>query len=136
MIIPQERVPVRGQGIGNIGRQIYRYIKNIITCLSLSSHHEFFLSARYVEFKCISRVLTWRAGDKDNLLVVPCSRSDVFTTSAVSLVEKRLLMKFLEFCHEFDRHPEQVEGKPILFELHRLSNKCKDETLRHLWQPY
>lgn len=65
--------------------------------------------ARYVEFKCISRVLTWREGDRDNLLVVPCSRSDVFTTSAVSLVEKRLLMKFLEFCHEFDQHLEQVE---------------------------
>lgn len=69
------------------------------------------LLARYVEFKCISRVLTWRGGDEDNLLVVPCSRSDVFTTSAVTLVEKRLLMKFLEFCHEFDHHPEQVEGK-------------------------
>lgn len=65
--------------------------------------------ARYVEFKCISRVLTWRGGDDGSLLVVPCSRSDVFTTSAVSLVEKRLLMKFLEFCHQYDRHPEQLE---------------------------
>lgn len=65
--------------------------------------------ARYVEFKCISRVLTWLGGDEGNLLVVPCSRSDVFTTSAVTLVEKRLLMKFLEFCHQYDRHPEQLE---------------------------
>nr|XP_045584884.1 rab proteins geranylgeranyltransferase component A 1-like isoform X1 [Procambarus clarkii] len=67
--------------------------------------------ARYAEFKCITRVLTWVAteGDKGNLLVVPCSRSDVFTTDTVTLVEKRLLMKFLEFCHSYDEHPEQLE---------------------------
>ncbi|XP_042231029.1 rab proteins geranylgeranyltransferase component A-like [Homarus americanus] len=67
--------------------------------------------ARYAEFKCITRVLTWlvNGGDEGSLLVVPCSRSDVFTTSSVSLVEKRLLMKFLEFCHSYDQQPEQLE---------------------------
>ncbi|XP_071544535.1 rab proteins geranylgeranyltransferase component A 2-like isoform X1 [Panulirus ornatus] len=67
--------------------------------------------ARYAEFKCITRVLTWRPSNKKEgeLLVVPCSRSDVFTTSSVSLVEKRLLMKFLEFCHSYDDNPEQLQ---------------------------
>ncbi|KAG7163905.1 Rab proteins geranylgeranyltransferase component A-like [Homarus americanus] len=69
------------------------------------------LSRKYAEFKCITRVLTWlvNGGDEGSLLVVPCSRSDVFTTSSVSLVEKRLLMKFLEFCHSYDQQPEQLE---------------------------
>lgn len=95
-----------------------------------------FLPARYVEFKCISRVLTWREGDRDNLLVVPCSRSDVFTTSAVSLVEKRLLMKFLEFCHEFDRHLEQVEGKAasLFLNFMVLPTNVHTEKNRHLFQ--
>ncbi|KAK7085434.1 hypothetical protein SK128_008584 [Halocaridina rubra] len=67
--------------------------------------------ARYAEFKCITRVLTWVASGEDigELVVVPCSRSDVFTTSNVSLVEKRLLMKLLEFCHNFDQHLEELE---------------------------
>ncbi|RXG58160.1 Rab proteins geranylgeranyltransferase component A 2, partial [Armadillidium vulgare] len=69
--------------------------------------------ARYVEFKCITRVLTWvdeqnggnRSGGK--LVVVPCSRSDVFTTDVISLVEKRLLMKFLEFCYLHEKNKEE-----------------------------
>lgn len=69
---------------------------------------------RYTEFKCITRVLTWQAtseAENGRLLVVPCSRSDVFTSNAVTLIEKRLLMKFLEFCHSYDQHPDQLEGK-------------------------
>ncbi|XP_064112420.1 rab proteins geranylgeranyltransferase component A-like isoform X1 [Macrobrachium nipponense] len=65
--------------------------------------------ARYAEFKCITRVLTWiSCEDKGELVVVPCSRSDVFTTESLSLIEKRLLMKLLEFCHSYDKNPEQV----------------------------
>ncbi|KAK3857778.1 hypothetical protein Pcinc_035987, partial [Petrolisthes cinctipes] len=73
--------------------------------------------ARYTEFKCITRVLTWMMttagkGECENdggLLAVPCSRSDVFTTSAISLVEKRLLMKFLQFCSSYEKHQDQLE---------------------------
>ena len=47
-------------------------------------------------------------------MVVPCSRSDVFTTDSLSLIEKRLLMKLLEFCHSYDKNPEQVEGEVMI----------------------
>ncbi|KAL4709333.1 hypothetical protein ACJJTC_007065 [Scirpophaga incertulas] len=48
--------------------------------------------ARYAEFRCVTRVLTWL---DDRLMPVPCSRADVFATEAVSIVEKRMLMKML-----------------------------------------
>ncbi|XP_049888160.1 rab proteins geranylgeranyltransferase component A 1 [Pectinophora gossypiella] len=48
--------------------------------------------ARYAEFRCVTRVLTWL---EDRLMPVPCSRADVFSTEAVSIVEKRMLMKML-----------------------------------------
>lgn len=49
--------------------------------------------ARYAEFRNVSRVLTWQA--ETNLQEVPCSRSDVFATKQVSVVEKRMLMKLV-----------------------------------------
>ncbi|XP_018570375.1 rab proteins geranylgeranyltransferase component A 1 [Anoplophora glabripennis] len=48
--------------------------------------------ARYSEYRSVSRVLTWLNGQ---LEVVPCSRSDVFANSKVSVIEKRMLMKLL-----------------------------------------
>ena len=41
---------------------------------------------------------------------VPCSRSDVFSSKSVSMLEKRRMMKFLTFCAEFEKHPEEYEG--------------------------
>ncbi|KAG6459824.1 hypothetical protein O3G_MSEX011640 [Manduca sexta] len=48
--------------------------------------------ARYAEFRCVTRVLTWL---NNRLMPVPCSRADVFATEAVTTVEKRMLMKML-----------------------------------------
>ncbi|CAH3991439.1 rab proteins geranylgeranyltransferase component A 1 [Pieris brassicae] len=48
--------------------------------------------ARYAEFRCVTRVLTWL---DDRLMPVPCSRADVFATDSVSILEKRQLMKML-----------------------------------------
>ncbi|CAG4941494.1 unnamed protein product [Colias eurytheme] len=48
--------------------------------------------ARYAEFRCVTRVLTWL---NDQLMPVPCSRADVFATETVSILEKRMLMKML-----------------------------------------
>lgn len=48
--------------------------------------------ARYAEFRCVSRVMTWL---DDKPVPVPCSRADVFSTSDVNIVEKRMLMKLL-----------------------------------------
>lgn len=69
--------------------------------------------ARYAEFKAISRILTHYDG---MLRQVPCSRADVFGCKEVQLVEKRMLMKFLTFCLEYQKHPEEYrgfEGKPF-----------------------
>merc|ERR1719419_592258 len=51
--------------------------------------------SRYTEFKSVTRVLTLLDG---NLEQVPSSRSDVFNTKKISVVEKRILMKFLTQC--------------------------------------
>ncbi|KOB65271.1 putative Choroideremia, partial [Operophtera brumata] len=48
--------------------------------------------ARYAEFRCVTRVLTWL---DEHLTPVPCSRADVFATEAVGILEKRMLMKML-----------------------------------------
>ncbi|KAL8573462.1 hypothetical protein ACOMHN_032476 [Nucella lapillus] len=62
--------------------------------------------AKYCEFRTVSRVLTMR----DNKLEkVPCSRADVFSSKALSLMEKRLLMKFLTFAAQYDQHPEEYK---------------------------
>uniref|UniRef100_A0AAQ6IFH6 Rab proteins geranylgeranyltransferase component A n=1 Tax=Anabas testudineus TaxID=64144 RepID=A0AAQ6IFH6_ANATE len=53
--------------------------------------------SRYAEFKNVSRVLTYRHG---NIEQVPCSRADVFASRQLSVVEKRKLMRFLTSCVE------------------------------------
>ncbi|XP_013779155.1 rab proteins geranylgeranyltransferase component A 2-like [Limulus polyphemus] len=70
--------------------------------------------ARYAEFKCATRVLTYI---NNHLEQVPCSRADVFATKHVSVVEKRMLMKLLTFCLQFQKHPEEYrgfEGRPFV----------------------
>ncbi|XP_005092402.1 rab proteins geranylgeranyltransferase component A 2 [Aplysia californica] len=63
--------------------------------------------ARYCEFRTVSRVLTLLKGQ---LQQVPCSRADVFSSSIVSLIEKRLLMKFLQFAAVYDTKPEEYSA--------------------------
>ena len=53
---------------------------------------------RYAEFRAVDHVCTQFQGQ---LLNVPCSRSDVFNTKDLNIVEKRLLMKFLTLCMAF-----------------------------------
>lgn len=70
--------------------------------------------ARYAEFKAVTRILTMHNG---TLQQVPCSRADVFSCKDVTVVEKRMLMKFLTFCRGFEQHPEEYrgfEGRPFL----------------------
>ncbi|GFS18679.1 rab proteins geranylgeranyltransferase component A 2-like [Elysia marginata] len=64
--------------------------------------------ARYCEFRTVSRVLTLL---KNKLELVPCSRADVFGSKIVSLIEKRLMMKFLQFAADFENHAEEYEGE-------------------------
>uniref|UniRef100_A0A1A9X2F8 Rab proteins geranylgeranyltransferase component A n=1 Tax=Glossina brevipalpis TaxID=37001 RepID=A0A1A9X2F8_9MUSC len=60
---------------------------------------------RYAEFRAIDRICTVY---QNELLNVPCSRSDVFNTKDLNIVEKRLLMKFLTTCMVYgeNKHDE------------------------------
>ncbi|KAM6969976.1 rab proteins geranylgeranyltransferase component A 1 [Aplochiton taeniatus] len=60
--------------------------------------------SRYAEFKNVSRILTFRNGRVEQ---VPCSRADVFGSRQLTVVEKRMLMKFLTFCLDYEQHPEE-----------------------------
>uniref|UniRef100_A0A8C3VJW3 Rab proteins geranylgeranyltransferase component A n=1 Tax=Catagonus wagneri TaxID=51154 RepID=A0A8C3VJW3_9CETA len=63
--------------------------------------------SRYVEFKNVTRILTFREGRVEQ---VPCSRADVFNSKELTMVEKRMLMKFLTFCLDYERHPDEYQG--------------------------
>lgn len=52
--------------------------------------------AKYATFRLLQRTALWDA-DKAALRTVPCSKEDVFKTGELSLIEKRKLMKFLQF---------------------------------------
>ncbi|XP_051959799.1 rab proteins geranylgeranyltransferase component A 2-like [Xyrauchen texanus] len=70
--------------------------------------------SRYAEFKNISRILTCRNGKVEQ---VPCSRADVFASKQLTVVEKRMLMKYLTFCLDFEQHPEEYQDsseKPFM----------------------
>ncbi|XP_077744672.1 rab proteins geranylgeranyltransferase component A 1 isoform X2 [Canis aureus] len=41
---------------------------------------------------------------------VPCSRADVFNSKQLTMVEKRMLMKFLTFCMEYEKHPDEYKA--------------------------
>lgn len=45
-----------------------------------------------------------------NAFQVPCSRADVFNSKQLTMVEKRMLMKFLTFCMEYEDHPDEYKG--------------------------
>lgn len=62
---------------------------------------------RYTEFRAVDKVLTVLNGALD---IVPGSRADIFTKKNVSIIEKRLLMKFMTQCMEYDKE-ESTEDK-------------------------
>lgn len=49
----------------------------------------------YLEFKPLEAGVIW---DRNGIRRVPCNKSEIFANEALSVVEKRLLMKFIEFC--------------------------------------
>ncbi|XP_052815903.1 rab proteins geranylgeranyltransferase component A 2-like isoform X2 [Mya arenaria] len=61
--------------------------------------------AKYCEFKTITQILTVTQGKVEK---VPCSRADVFSSKSVSMLEKRMLMKFIQFCLEYENNVEQL----------------------------
>nr|XP_005008714.2 rab proteins geranylgeranyltransferase component A 1 isoform X1 [Cavia porcellus] len=63
--------------------------------------------SRYAEFKNITRILSFREGRVEQ---VPCSRADVFNNRHLTVIEKRMLMKFLTFCMEYEEHPDEYKA--------------------------
>ncbi|KAL2096145.1 hypothetical protein ACEWY4_008293 [Coilia grayii] len=84
--------------------------------------------SRYTEFKIATRVLTYRAGRVEP---VPCSRADVFASKQLTMVEKRMLMKFLTFCMDFEQHPEEYQEASNLLFSEFLQTKKLTENLQH-----
>ncbi|XP_048461114.1 rab proteins geranylgeranyltransferase component A 1 [Rhincodon typus] len=78
--------------------------------------------SRYAEFKNITRILTFRGGSVEQ---VPCSRADVFASKQLTMVEKRMLMKFLTFCLEYEQHPDEY----VDFKDSRFSDYLKTKKL-------
>lgn len=75
--------------------------------------------ARYGGFRLLERTATFKEG---TLINVPSSKEDVFKNKAISLVEKRRLMRFLTFAvSDFESKPELVgkEQTPFLEFLHQ-----------------
>ncbi|KAM5144090.1 rab proteins geranylgeranyltransferase component A 2 [Callospermophilus lateralis] len=62
--------------------------------------------SRYAEFKNVTRILAFREGKVEQ---VPCSRSDVFNSKELTMVEKRMLMKFLTFCLDYEQQPDEYQ---------------------------
>ncbi|NXS64079.1 RAE1 geranylgeranyltransferase, partial [Brachypteracias leptosomus] len=62
--------------------------------------------SRYAEFKNATRILAFREGKVEQ---VPCSRADVFNSKQLTMVEKRMLMKFLTFCLDYEEHPDEYQ---------------------------
>ncbi|KAK2882342.1 rab proteins geranylgeranyltransferase component A 1 [Channa argus] len=71
--------------------------------------------SRYAEFKNVTRILTYR---HNNVEQVPCSRADVFASRQLSVVEKRKLMRFLTSCVEETEDQQAYNGRPYLEFLH------------------
>nr|XP_057942599.1 rab proteins geranylgeranyltransferase component A 1 isoform X2 [Doryrhamphus excisus] len=81
--------------------------------------------SRYAEFKNITRILTYRHG---NVEQVPCSRADVFASRQLSVVEKRKLMRFLTSCMEDAEEHEATSARTYLEFLH---DQQLSDNLRH-----
>uniref|UniRef100_A0A8C8SPE7 Rab proteins geranylgeranyltransferase component A n=1 Tax=Pelusios castaneus TaxID=367368 RepID=A0A8C8SPE7_9SAUR len=62
--------------------------------------------SRYAEFKNVTRILTFQ---EERVEQVPCSRADVFNSKQLTMVEKRMLMKFLTFCLDYEQHPDAYQ---------------------------
>ncbi|EDV98245.1 rab proteins geranylgeranyltransferase component A [Drosophila grimshawi] len=67
---------------------------------------------RYAEFRAVDHVCIL---SNDELVSVPCSRSDVFNTKMLTMVEKRMLMKFLTACNDYKEEDElSFRGRTFL----------------------
>eukprot|EP00800_Vazella_pourtalesii_P021800 TRINITY_DN8245_c0_g1_i1.p1 TRINITY_DN8245_c0_g1~~TRINITY_DN8245_c0_g1_i1.p1 ORF type:complete len:684 (+),score=199.45 TRINITY_DN8245_c0_g1_i1:38-2089(+) len=84
---------------------------------------------KYLEFKAVNKIVTVLDG---SLTVVPASRADVFTSKTVSVLEKRLLMRFVTFVMELDRHTDETQqynSRPFLEFMEHMGLNAKLKSL-------
>ena len=67
--------------------------------------------SHYSEFQIVNRILTCKDSE---IIEVPCNRSDIFSSTFLSMIEKRTLMKFLTLCVEFNTDEPADELKEYL----------------------
>jgi len=91
---------------------------------------------RYAEFRAVDHVCMRHNGE---IVSVPCSRSDVFNTKTLTIVEKRLLMKFLTACNDYGEdkcNEDSLEFRGRTFQEYlqaqRVTEKIASATLIHL----
>ncbi|KAG0212710.1 hypothetical protein BGX28_005743 [Mortierella sp. GBA30] len=63
---------------------------------------------KYLEFKLLERTAVYEALT-DKVEMMPTSKEDVFVSKALSLKEKRLLMKFLQFAVDYENQKDVWE---------------------------
>jgi RAB protein geranylgeranyltransferase component A len=59
---------------------------------------------RYLEFKAIENlylIKSLKENEQTNILKVPCTKGEVFNSKFLSSIEKRILMKFLQFAYDW-----------------------------------
>ncbi|NXN33085.1 RAE2 geranylgeranyltransferase, partial [Nycticryphes semicollaris] len=84
--------------------------------------------SRYAEFKNATRILAFREGKVEQ---VPCSRADVFNSRQLTMVEKRMLMKFLTFCLDYEQHPDEYQDYQSSTFAQFLSTRKLTPSLQH-----
>ncbi|XP_064015029.1 rab proteins geranylgeranyltransferase component A 1 [Pogoniulus pusillus] len=84
--------------------------------------------SRYAEFQNAARILAFREGKVEQ---VPCSRADVFNSKQLTMVEKRMLMKFLTFCLDYEQHPEEYQDYESSTFAQFLSTRKLTPSLQH-----
>lgn len=80
--------------------------------------------SKYCEFRLVSQILTLTTNKNDEirkLEKVPTSRSDVFKTNQLSMIEKRHMMKFIQSCSKDNQFADFINDEP----------KCKETSFRY-----
>ena len=84
--------------------------------------------SHYSEFRTAERILTFK---ENEITQVPCNRADVFSSNAVNVMEKRVLMKFLSFCVNYEENPDQYEAFADRSFVEFLTHKKLSKNLQH-----
>ena len=80
----------------------------------------------YLEFKPLEAGVLW---DRNGIRRVPCNKSEIFADTALSHVEKRMLMKFIEYCSKLI---EEANYEPDYKFKDTLSDKKIPEHLQNI----